>query len=129
MWLPMGQCFHIVSYGYLFFAWGLAIPQAFNGAGDTLTPAKINFFCFWLLEIPLAYLLAIRLGIQPVGVYWSIVVAESMAGIVAIIWSRGVHGRAKNPNRLAPDGRRSDYKGLDCETSDVIIRLQLGLID
>jgi len=82
------QCLHIVSYGYLFFAWGLVMPQAFNGAGDTMTPTKINFFCFWLLEIPLAYLLAIQLDMRQVGVYWSIVVAESMAGIVAIIWFR-----------------------------------------
>lgn len=84
------QCLRIVSYGYIFFAWGLVMPQAFNGAGDTLTPTKINFFCFWLLEIPLAYWLAINLGLQSTGVYWSIVVAESTAGLMAIwLFRRG----------------------------------------
>jgi putative MATE family efflux protein len=84
------ECLRVVSYGYLMYAWGMVMPQAFNGAGDTLTPTKINFFCFWLLEIPLAYFLAIELGAQARGVYWSIVVAESIAGIVGIwLFRRG----------------------------------------
>jgi putative MATE family efflux protein len=84
------ECLRIVSYGYLVYAWGMVMPQAFNGAGDTITPVKINFFCFWLLEIPLAYLLAIELGAKQSGVYWSIVIAESVAGVAAIgLFRRG----------------------------------------
>jgi putative MATE family efflux protein len=84
------ECLRVVAYGYIFFAWGLVMPQAFNGAGDTLTPTKINFVCFWLLEIPLAYLLAIQLGAKQSGVYWSILIAESTAGLVAIaLFRRG----------------------------------------
>jgi putative MATE family efflux protein len=82
------ECLRVVSYGYIFYAWGLVMPQAFNGAGDTMTPTKINFFCFWLLEIPLAYLLAIEWGAKQTGVYWSIVVAESAVGLIAMILFR-----------------------------------------
>lgn len=78
------ECLKILAYGYIIYAWGMVMPQAFNGAGDTVTPTKINFFCFWLLEIPLAYLLAIELGAEERGVYWSIVVGETAAAIVAI---------------------------------------------
>jgi putative MATE family efflux protein len=84
------QCLRIVAYGYIAYAWGMVMPQAFNGAGDTMTPTKINFFCFWLLEIPLAYVLALKLGASQNGVYWSIVVAETAAGIVGIaLFRRG----------------------------------------
>jgi len=83
-------CLRVVAYGYIFYAWGMVMPQAFNGAGDTFTPTKINFVCFWLLEIPLAYLLGISLGNGEGGVYWSIVVAESIAGLIGIaLFRRG----------------------------------------
>lgn len=82
------ECLRIVAFGYIFYAWGMVMPQAFNGAGDTMTPTKINFFCFWLFEIPFSYFLALKLGTGEHGVYWSIVVTESIAGIVGIILFR-----------------------------------------
>ncbi len=84
------ECLRIMSYSYPIYAWGLVMPQAFNGAGDTITPTKINFVCFWLLEIPLAYFLAIQLDTRETGVYWAVVVAESTASLVAVaLFRRG----------------------------------------
>lgn len=58
-------CLRVVSYGFLFYAYGMVIPQSFNGAGDTTTPTLINRGCFWLWEIPLAYVLARHAGLGP----------------------------------------------------------------
>jgi len=83
-------CLRIVSYGNIGYAYGMVMMQAFNGAGDTITPTIVNFFGFWILEIPLAYWLAIPLGLQSRGVYWAIVIAEgSIAAVSAALFKRG----------------------------------------
>jgi len=66
----------VFASGYIFYAFGMVIIQAFNGAGDTQTPTKINFFCFWLFQIPLAYLTALYFEWGPLGVLVTIVVSE-----------------------------------------------------
>src|SRR5229473_38842 len=79
------SCLRILSYGNIGYAYGMVMLQAFNGAGDTVTPTIVNFFGFWLLEIPLAYFLAINLGMQSKGVFWSIVIAEGFIAAGSII--------------------------------------------
>jgi putative MATE family efflux protein len=89
--VPLGAaCLRIVSYGNLGYAYFMVMMQAFNGAGDTITPTIVNFFGFWLLEIPLAYTLAIPLGMHSNGVFASIAIAESsMAAASAILFRQG----------------------------------------
>jgi putative MATE family efflux protein len=81
-------CLKLVSLGYPFYAWGMTMEQAFNGAGDTKTPMFMNFFCYWLLQVPLAWWLAMREGLGPQGVYLAICGAESVVAIVgvALFW-------------------------------------------
>jgi putative MATE family efflux protein len=87
--LPLGvACLRFVSYGYVFYAYGMVMVQAFNGAGDTLTPTFINFFCYWLLQIPLAYTLAIKTSMGPNGVFLAIAISESTLAVVAMIFFR-----------------------------------------
>ena len=83
-------CLRIVSAGFVFFGYGLVLTQAFNGAGDTWTPTWINLGCFWAWQIPLAWLLAITLGMGPTGVYIAMTVAFSTLAIVSgLIFRRG----------------------------------------
>jgi len=84
------QALRIVSAGYLFYAYGMVFTNSFNGAGDTTTPTLINVFCFWLLEIPVAYLLARPLGFGPAGVFAAIVIAFAVLAVVSgAIFRRG----------------------------------------
>jgi putative MATE family efflux protein len=83
-------CLRILSYGNIGYAYGMVMLQAFNGAGDTVTPTVVNFFGFWMLEIPLAYWLAIPMRMQSNGAFWAIVIAEgAIAGTSAILFKRG----------------------------------------
>jgi putative MATE family efflux protein len=80
----------LLNYGNIGYAYGMVMMQAFNGAGDTVTPTVVNFLGYWLLEIPLAYFLAIRAGMQANGVYVSIVIAEcAIAGAGVLLFRRG----------------------------------------
>jgi len=84
------SCLRILSYGNIGYAYGMVMLQSFNGAGDTVTPTIVNFFGFWLLEIPLAYFLAIPGGMHSNGVFISIVIAEAfIAGVSIILFKRG----------------------------------------
>ena len=82
------RALRIISYGYVFYAWGMVMLQAFNGAGDTATPTKLNFVIFWLFQLPLAWILARTLGLGPVGVYWAIAIAYSLSAVVGILLFR-----------------------------------------
>jgi Na+-driven multidrug efflux pump len=75
----------IVSAGFLFYAYGMVVTQAFNGAGDTWTPTLINLCCYWLLEIPLAWVLAKPLALGPNGVFIAILVAFSTMAVVSVV--------------------------------------------
>lgn len=78
----------IISYGYVFYAWGMVMLQAFNGAGDTATPTKLNFLVFWLFQLPLAWILARTLGFGPEGVYWAIAIAYSLSAVIGVLLFR-----------------------------------------
>ena len=81
-------CLRIISLGYPFYAWGMVVIQAFNGAGDTTTPSVINFICFWLLQIPLAYVLARMTSLEETGVFIAIAVAEVTLTVVGVLMFR-----------------------------------------
>jgi len=74
-----------ICTGYIFFAYGMVVSQAFNGAGDTRTPTIINFICYWLLQIPLAYVLAVKSTLEIQGIYLAILVSELLLAILAVL--------------------------------------------
>ena len=79
-----------VAYGFVFYAYGMVIGNSFNGAGDTRTPTLINLCVFWLLEIPLAWVLSHQFGMGPLGVFVAMTVAFSTLAVVsALLFRRG----------------------------------------
>lgn len=88
------QALQIMSAGFVFYGIGMVMANAFNGAGDTKTPTRINLVGFWFFQIPLAYLLSKPLGLGPVGVFIAIPVAETAITIAA--WILFLKGRWKD---------------------------------
>jgi putative MATE family efflux protein len=86
----------ILSYGNIAYAYGMVMLQSFNGAGDTVTPTIVNFFGFWVLEIPLAWWLALHQGLRSTGVFLSIVIAQAAVALAGILlFRRGKWKRQK----------------------------------
>jgi putative MATE family efflux protein len=80
----------ILSYSLFVYGWWMVSVQAFNGAGDTATPTWINLVFFWLIQIPLAWYLALHLGLQETGVFWAVFVSETSVGLFTLwLFSRG----------------------------------------
>lgn len=79
-----GMWLKIVSYSYFIYAWWMVATQAFNGAGDTMTPTKINLVFFWLIQIPLSYFMAKILAMDVAGVFWAIFISETSVGLFTL---------------------------------------------
>ncbi|MGB5645819.1 MAG: MATE family efflux transporter [Muriicola sp.] len=84
-------CLQVVAAGYVFYAYGMVVTQAFNGAGDTRTPTKINFIAFWLIQLPFAYLVSLYLDWGVLGVFIAITLAEVLLSVMAVFWFRKGH--------------------------------------
>jgi putative MATE family efflux protein len=89
-------CLRIVSLGFVFYACGMVLTQAFNGAGDTWTPTIINLFIFWFWEIPLAWWLSTGTDLGARGVFFALTIAYSSLAIVsAVLFKRGAWKRSR----------------------------------
>ena len=85
-----GEWLRILSYSLFVYGWWMVSVQAFNGAGDTATPTWINVVFFWLIQIPLAWLLALHLDWRETGVFWAVFVSETAVGLFTLwLFSRG----------------------------------------
>ncbi|HET8819350.1 MAG TPA: MATE family efflux transporter [Xanthomonadaceae bacterium] len=85
-----GEWLRILSYSFFVYGWWMVAVQAFNGSGDTVTPTWINFVFFWLIQIPLCWFLALRLGLMETGVFWGVFASETSVGMFTLwLFSRG----------------------------------------
>jgi len=78
----------LFATGNIFYAYGMVLAQSFSGAGDTRTPTYINFFCYWMFQIPLAYVLAFKVGLETTGVLLAVPIAESALAATSIVLFR-----------------------------------------
>jgi putative MATE family efflux protein len=84
------SCLRVIAFGFPFFAWGMVVTQAFNGAGDTRTPMLINVVCFWIWEIPAAFVLSGPVGLGPTGIFFAIAAAFSLVAVLGVaLFRRG----------------------------------------
>ncbi|TWT17851.1 MATE family efflux transporter [Luteimonas marina] len=91
-----GEWLRILSYSCFVYGWWMVAVQAFNGAGDTMTPTRINLVFFWLIQIPLSWWLALGLGWRHSGVFWGVFVSETSVGLFTLwLFSRGKWKSAK----------------------------------
>lgn len=80
----------ILSYSFFVYGWWMVATQAFNGAGDTKTPTRINLVFFWLIQIPLSYFLAIKMNWAESGVFWGVFISETSVGLFTLwLFNRG----------------------------------------
>ncbi|MFS4468434.1 MATE family efflux transporter [Maribacter sp. 2210JD10-5] len=85
-----GLCLQIIAAGYIFYAYGMVVTQAFNGAGDTGTPTRINLIAFWAFQLPFAYLAAFYFNLGAIGVFMAITLAEVLLAVISIfLFKRG----------------------------------------
>ncbi|MCY1634384.1 MATE family efflux transporter [Marinifilum sp. D737] len=80
------QALKIISCGFIFYGMGMVLLNSINGAGDTQTPTLLNLISFWIVEIPVAYLLAIQFGWNQKGVFYAIIIAEAVLTLIALYW-------------------------------------------
>ena len=78
-------CLRVIAAGYIFYAYGMVVTQAFNGSGDTATPTRINLVAFWLFQLPFAYTAALIFGMGPMGVFLAITLAEVLLTVLALL--------------------------------------------
>ncbi len=85
-----GEWLRILSYSYFVYGWWMVSTQAFNGAGDTRTPTMINLVFFWMIQIPLCYILAIYFDFAESGVFWGVFISETSVGLFTLwLFTRG----------------------------------------
>ncbi len=89
-------CLQVIALGYVFYAYGMVVTQAFNGSGDTRTPTRLNLIAFWLFQLPLAYVLALVFKMDELGVFVAITAAQVLLAILSMIWFK--RGRWKTIN-------------------------------
>ena len=78
-------CLRIMAYSYVFWAYGMPTVMAFNGAGDTTTPTWINFFVYWVLQLPLAWGLGVTFEFGPQGVFMAVAICQVVLAVVGVL--------------------------------------------
>jgi len=78
----------LLSYGNISYAYGMVVTAAFNGAGDTFTPTILNLICFWVVQIPVACLLAFHTSLGPRGAFIAVLISDTLLALLGIVWFR-----------------------------------------
>jgi Na+-driven multidrug efflux pump len=79
------QYIHVVSMAYLLLGFTMVISRALNAAGNIMQVTLLYIVMFYVIQLPLAYLLGVRFQWELRGIFTAIVSSEIVLAVLFLM--------------------------------------------